>query len=143
MRLISIALALLIAVGCVGPSVALPTFNLPSFNTAELERLVDDALAQVDRAAAAASIELPSDLAQVLADNNITLPAPPTNATEICATLGIPGASAVAGAGLTSLIEALATGTEVGLVVGLLVAVVFRTCPIWMPHLETAIDQVL
>ena len=56
--------------------------------------------------------------------------------------MGFPGASAVTGAGLGAVIDGLA-GLELGLVVGLLVTVVFRTCPTWSPHLVQAIEQLL
>lgn len=143
MRFTSLALALIIVLGCSGASVARPSVELPNVDTAALQRLVDDAIAEVDRLAATTSIELPPDLAALLGANNIALPALPSNANDICQSLGTPGVSTVAGAGLSTLIETLATGTEVGLVVGLLVTVVFRTCPIWMPHLETSIEHLL
>ena len=56
--------------------------------------------------------------------------------------MGFPGANTLAGAGLGAVIDGLA-GLEVGLVVGLLVTVVFKTCPIWSPHLEQAIEDLL
>ena len=56
--------------------------------------------------------------------------------------MGFPGASAITGAGLSAALEALA-GLELGFVVGLLVVVVFRTCPVWSPHLERAVSELL
>jgi hypothetical protein len=41
------------------------------------------------------------------------------------------------------LISELVVGGELGLVVGLLSVVIVRTCPIWLPHLETAVMQLL
>src|SRR5687768_9893231 len=126
MRFVGLVLALILTVGCTGSQVALPTFELPtfelprielpSFDTAELERLVDDALAEVDRLGSDIRDELPPDLLALLDQHDIEPPALPSNSNEICAGLGTPGVSTIAGAGLTTLIEALASGTEVGLI---------------------------
>jgi hypothetical protein len=67
----------------------------------------------------------------------------PTNAREICDTLGTPGAGTSAPAALRALIESFVAGGEVGLAIGLLTTVVFTTCPAWSPHLETVIEQFL
>jgi hypothetical protein len=142
MRLASVVLALLFAISCDAAAPAIPTFELPSFDSAAIDRLVDDALAEVDRLADA-PLELPADLARTLEANDIRLPALPTNADEICSALGTPGVGSLTAGGFSTLIEQLVVGSEVGLVVGLLVVVVSRTCPVWMPHLETAVEQLL
>ena len=142
----SVALALVVAiiVSCgVGQAPTIPAIELPSIDTAALQTLVDDALAEVGNLTEnPPQIDLPPDLATLLAEHQIELPPLPTNAQEICDAMGIPGASTVAGAGLGAVLDGLA-GLEVGLVVGLLVTVVFRTCPIWSPHLEQAIEDLL
>ena len=137
-----LALVAVIVVACGGTGMAVPTFELPQFDTAAIDRLVDEARAEVDRLAST-PIELPPDMAALLAEHDIEVPALPSNAPEICAALGTPGASSVASAGLAGLIESVAAGGEAGGVVGIMVAVVFRTCPVWMPHLESALEQVL
>ncbi len=153
MRLVTLILAALLTVSCSGvgapplPTFDLPTFDLPqvelpSFDTAAIDQLVDDALAEVDRVTADPP-ELPADLQRLLDENQIELPAVPTNAAEICEVLGVPGVGSIAAAGLTALIEELIVGAELGLVVGLLAVVITKTCPVWMPHLETAADQLL
>ncbi|MGI8927939.1 MAG: hypothetical protein ACR2H0_00540 [Candidatus Limnocylindrales bacterium] len=96
MRLIGFALAVIVAVGCTGASVALPTFELPrievpSFDTSGLQRLVDDALTEVYRLGPTIENELPSDLAALLAEHNIEPPALPSNSNAICDGLGTPG----------------------------------------------------
>jgi hypothetical protein len=147
MRLAALALAALVSVSCGAggptvPSLALPSVELPSFDTASIEQLVDDALAEVDRVASNPP-ELPPDLQRLLDENDIQLPSLPSNATQICDALGIPGVGSLASAGLSSLISELVVGGELGLVVGLLSVVIVRTCPVWMPHLETAVEELL
>ena len=137
-----IALVLVSAIGCGGTGVAVPTFEVPQFDTAAVDRLIDDARAEVDRLAST-PIELPPAVAALLEEHNIRVPALPSNAEEICEALGTPLVGTAASAGLAALIESIVSGGEVGGVVGIMVAVVFRTCPVWMPHLETALDQVL
>lgn len=137
-----IALVLVAAVGCGGAGLAIPTFGLPQFDTAAVDRLVRDARAEVDRLAST-PIELPPELAALLGEHDIRVAALPSNAAEICQALGTPGVGTVASAGLAALIEGLVAGGEVGGVVGIMVAVIFRTCPVWMPHLETALEVVL
>ena len=133
--------SVLLATSC---NVAVPDrVALPSFDTASLERLVDDAIAEVGAVGGSTVVELPATLAALLEQHQIDLPPLPSNAAEICDTLGTPGVSSVAGGALGSVIETLASGTDVGLIVGILVAVVFRTCPAWTPHLESALDQIL
>jgi len=133
---------MVVALGCGGSGVAVPTFDLPQFDTAALDRLVNDARTEVDRLAST-PIELPPEVAALLEEHNIRVPALPSNAGEICQALGTPGVGTLASAGLAALIEGMVTGGEVGGVVGIMVAVVFRTCPMWMPHLETALQEVL
>jgi hypothetical protein len=122
--------------------------SLPSFDTTAIEDLVADAIEEVERVAASPpaidlpSFELPPELARLLDEQNIQLPPMPSNATEICAALGTPVGTA-ASAGMSTVIQHLIIGGEVGIVVGLLVTVVSRTCPTWMPHLETAVEQLL
>ncbi|HUG49152.1 MAG TPA: hypothetical protein VMP67_12155 [Candidatus Limnocylindria bacterium] len=107
----------------------------PIVDTAAVEQLVQNALAEVDRLAASPpSLDLPPELAGLLADNGIQLPPVPTNAAQICEALGTPGVATAAGAGLGAIVEGLATG---GQIAGLLVTVIFSTCPVWSPHLET------
>lgn len=142
MRLVGLLLAALLSASCGAGAVALPTIELPSFDTAEIERLVDEALVEVDRLASSA-VDVPPQLAALLEENGNQLPALPSNADEICEALGTPGVSSLASAGIGALIEQLVAGGEVGLVVGLLVVVTSRTCPIWMPHVETAAEQLL
>ena len=148
MRLVGIALSILLLASCSNfaapaiPTFELPQVELPSFDTAQINELVDDALAEVDRVASDPP-ELPSDFQRLLDENNIALPTMPTNAQEICGVLGVPGVGSIAAAGLAALIEELIVGAELGFVVGLLTVVIVKTCPIWMPHLETAVDQVL
>lgn len=137
-----IALVLVVAVGCAGTGVAVPTFELPQFDSAAVDRLVDDARAEVDKLTST-PIELPPDVAALLEAHDIRVPALPSNAEEICQALGTPGDGTVASAGMAALIESLIAGGEVGGVVGIMVAVVFRTCPVWMPPLESALEEVL
>jgi hypothetical protein len=121
----------------------MPAIELPTIDTAALQAQVDAALAEVGNVAQnPPQIDLPPDLGALLAEHQIQLPPLPSNAQEICEAMGFPGASTVAGAGLGAAIDALA-GLETGLVVGLLVTVVFRTCPIWSPHLEQALEELL
>ena len=136
------ALIAMVAIGCGGTGMAVPTFDVPQFDTAAVDRLIQDAQAEVNRLAST-PIELPTEVAALLEEHNIRVPALPSNAAEICQALGTPGVGTVASAGLATLIESLVAGGEVGGVVGIMVAVVFRTCPAWMPHLETALEQVL
>jgi hypothetical protein len=148
MRLAPIALTALLLASCSGvqapalPTFELPQVELPSFDTAAIQDLVDDALAEVDRVATDPP-ELPADLQRLLDENQIELPGVPTNAHEICDVLGVPGVGSLASAGLATLIEELIVGAELGLVVGLLAVVTVKTCPVWMPHLESAVEQVL
>jgi hypothetical protein len=131
-------------VGCSGSGLAVPTFELPSFDTAAIQTLVDDAVAEAGQIANdPPDIELPPDLQQLLADNAIALPQLPSNSSDICRALGTPGAGTLTAAGLKQLIELVAAGGEIGLVVGLFVAVVFHTCPVWEPHLTQAIEDLL
>jgi hypothetical protein len=138
--------ALLTACGASAP--ALPSIQLPSFDTTAIEDLVSDAIAEVERVVASPPaidlppVELPPELATLLDDQDIQLPPLPSNAAEICQALGTPAGTA-ASTGLSTVIQHLLIGGEAGLVVGVLVTVVSRTCPVWMPHLETAVEQVL
>jgi hypothetical protein len=111
------------------------------FDTSEVEQLLRDAIAEIDHLAASPpAIDLPVDLASLLEQNGVGLPPLPSNAAEICDTLGTPGLAGATGAGLGAIIERFASGGEVGLAAGLLVTVVFSTCPAWSPHLETALE---
>ena len=121
----------------------MPTFDVPSIDTAALQQLLDDAIAEAQQISQTASLDLPAALAETLEANNIELPAIPANAAEMCATLGTPGASPEAGALLRGLIQSAVEGGEVGLAIGLLTTVVFSTCPIWSPHLEQVVEQFL
>ena len=138
--------ALLVSCGSGAP--ALPSIQLPSFDTTAIEQLLEDAIAEVERVAASPpaielpQVELPAELETLLEEQNIELPPLPSNATEICAALGTP-VGAAASTGLNTVIQHLLIGGEIGLVVGVLVTVVSRTCPVWMPHLETAVEQLL
>ena len=144
LRLVAAALVALMLSACSGSGLAVPTFELPTFDTAGVQRLVDDAVAEVGNIANdPPEIALPSDLQRLLDDNAIALPQLPSNSSEICRALGTPGASTLTAAGLKELIELVAVGGEIGLVVGLLVAVVFHTCPAWEPHLTQAIEDLL
>jgi hypothetical protein len=142
----SVALALVaaISISCSGGQApTIPAIELPSIDTAALQTLVDNALAEVGNLTEnPPQIDLPPELATLLAEHQIQLPPLPTNAQEICDAMGFPGSSTLTGAGLGAVIDGL-SGLEVGLVVGLLVTVVFRTCPIWSPHLERAIEDLL
>ena len=146
--LLSLLLATALLVSCGSGPPALPSIELPSFDTSAIERLVEDAIAEVERVAASPpaielpQVELPPELETLLEERNIQLPPLPSNAAEICAALGTP-VGAAASTGLSSVIQHLLIGGEVGLVVGVLVTVVSRTCPVWMPHLETAVEQLL
>ncbi len=140
----AVALAAAIAVSCSGSGPVLPSFELPTFDTAAVQELVDEAIAEVGRVTASPpAIELPPSLAALLEENDIRLPPLPSNVTEICQALGTPGVGAAASAGLSGLIESLIAGAESGLVIGMLVTVVVRTCPAWTPYLETAIKELL
>ena len=145
-RSIALVLAAAIAIGCTGvggQGPTIPPIELPTIDTAALQTLIDDAAAQVGTLTEnPPQIDLPPELDTLLAEHQIELPPLPTNAQEICDAMGFPGASTVAGGGLGAVIDGLA-GLEVGLVVGLLVTVVFKTCPIWSPHLEQAIEDLL
>ena len=127
---------------------ALPSIQLPSFDTIAIEELLTDAIAEVERVAASPPaiglppIELPPELADLLEQQDIQLPPLPSNAGEICQALGTPVGTA-ASTGLSTVVQNLIIGGETGLVVGVLVTVVSRTCPIWMPHLETAVEQLI
>jgi hypothetical protein len=146
--LLSLLLAAAMLVSCGAGTPALPSIELPDFDTEAIEELVADAIAEVERVAASPpaidlpSFELPPDLARLVAEQDIQLPPLPSNATEICDALGTPVGTA-ASAGMSTLIQHLIIGGEVGIVVGLLVTVMSRTCPVWMPHLETAVEQLL
>ena len=135
-----------IAVACTGEMPTMPTIpsiELPTIDTASLQQQVDSALAEVGNLTQdPPDIELPADLAALIAQHQIELPPLPSNAQEICDVMGFPGASTITGAGLGAAIEMLA-GLELGLVIGLLVTVVFRTCPDWSPHLVEAVEQLL
>lgn len=148
MARIALALAASILVSCSAGSPALPSIQLPSIDTEAVESLVADAIAEVERIAASPPaielppIELPADIANLLQERNIQLPPLPSNAAEICMALGTPVGTA-ASSGLSTVVQHLLIGGEIGIVVGLLVTVVSRTCPTWMPHLETAVEQLL
>ena len=142
-ELATILLAAAVTLACAGEVPTIPSITLPTIDTAALQRQVDDALAEVGTLTQnPPDIELPPELAALLADHHIRLPPVPSNAQEICEVMRFPGASTVTGAGLGAAIEMLA-GLEVGLVVGLLVTVVFRTCPDWSPHLVEAVEELL
>ena len=131
------------AVAC-GAEIRLPQVELPTFDTSSVTRLVDDAATEAGRVASSISIdEIPAGLASLLEENDIRLPPLPSNAAEICGAMGVPGVSSLASAGLSEVIGTFAAGGEVGIVVGILVTVVFKTCPDWSPHLENAIGELL
>lgn len=142
-----LALAALLGAACAIstpalPEVQLPDVQLPTFDTAGVTRLLDDAAAEVDRLASSVSIEeIPADLAALLEEHDIRLPPLPSNAAEICAAMGTPGVSTIASAGLGEVIGTFASGGEVGIVVGLIVMVVFKTCPEWSPHVENVVQE--
>jgi hypothetical protein len=143
-RLVALALAAVIAVACGGSGLAVPTFELPTFDTAGAQQLLDDAVAEARTVVDdPPEIALPDELQRLLDENDIAVPQLPSNSSDICRTLGTPGASTLTAAGLKELIELVAVGGEIGLVVGLLVAAVFHTCPVWEPHLTQAIDDLL
>jgi hypothetical protein len=143
MKLTALALVATIVVGC-GTSVpTVPSVEPPGVDTSVLQQLLDDALAEAQRAAEAASVDLPATLAETLEQNDIELPAVPTNARDMCDALGTPGVGTAAPTMLRALIDSFVAGGEVGLAIGLLTTVVFTTCPVWSPHLETAIEQFL
>jgi hypothetical protein len=142
-ELATILLAAAVTLACSGEVATIPSIELPTIDTAALQQQVDAALAEVGNLTEnPPEIELPAELAALLADHDIQLPPVPSNAQEICEVMRFPGASTVTGAGLGAAIEMLA-GLEVGLVVGLLVTVVFRTCPDWSPHLVEAVEELL
>jgi hypothetical protein len=142
-ELATILLAAAVTLACSGEVATIPSIELPTIDTAALQQQVDAALAEVGNLTEnPPEIELPAELAALLADHDIQLPPVPSNAQEICEVMRFPGASTVTGAGLGAAIEMLA-GLEVGLVVGLLVTVVFRTCPDWSPHLVDAVEELL
>jgi hypothetical protein len=138
---ISLLLAATIALGCSSAPPA--STDSPALDTSALQQLLEDGIAEAQRAAGTAAVELPATLAETLEQNGIDLPAAPTNAREICDALGTPGAGATASTALRSLIDTFVAGGEVGLAIGLLTTVVFTTCPMWSPHIETVVDQVL
>jgi hypothetical protein len=143
-RLLAAALIASFGLSCTVSGPAIPSIELPSFDTAAVEQLVQDAIAEVERLAQSPPpIALPPDLASLLEQNNIALPPLPSNAAQICEALGTPGVAGATGAGLSALIETLAAAGEAGPAIGLLVTVVFSTCPIWSPHLETALEGLL
>jgi hypothetical protein len=142
-ELATILLAAAVTLACSGEVATIPSIELPTIDTAALQQQVDAALAEVGNLTEnPPEIELPAELAALLADHDIQLPPVPSNAQEICEVMRFPSASTVTGAGLGAAIEMLA-GLEVGLVVGLLVTVVFRTCPDWSPHLVDAVEELL
>lgn len=142
-ELATIVLVAAVTLACAGEVSTIPPVAVPTIDTAALQQQLDDALAEVGNLTQTPpEIELPAELAAVLADHDIQLPPVPSNAEEICEVMRFPGASTVTGAGLGAAIEMLA-GLEVGLVVGLLVTVVFRTCPDWSPHLVEAVEELL
>jgi hypothetical protein len=137
-RALSVALAALLILGCGAEAPAAPSIDIGALQT-----LVDEALVEVGNVAAnPPEIDLPPEIDAFLAEHQIQLPPLPSNAAEICNVLTLPGASALGGAGLGALAEGV-SGLELGLVVGLLVTVVFRTCPVWSPHLEQALEELL
>jgi hypothetical protein len=141
-QLPTLLLPAVFAAACVGAP-AVPTIVLPTIDTTALQQRLDSALAEVGNLTAnPPQVELPPDLAAFLDEHQIQLPPLPSNAQEICNVMGFPGASTVAGAGLGAALEMLA-GLEFGLVVGLIVAVVFKTCPLWSPHLVDAFEELL
>lgn len=143
-RLAAVALAACLLIGCGGADLALPSLDVPTFDTAAVERLLQDAIEEVDRLAASPPpVDVPADVADLLERVGVDIPPLPSNAAEICDTLGTPGLAGVAGAGLGTVLESFAAGSEVGLVAALLVTVVFSTCPVWSPHLETALGELL
>ena len=143
-RLTAILMAAMVLAGCSGSGLAIPTFEVPTFDTSAAQALVDDALAEVGNVVSdPPDIALPADLQRVLDENDIQLPHLPSSSSAICQALGTPGVSTLSAAGLKELIELVAVGGEVGIVVGLLVAVVFHTCPVWEPHLTQAIEDLL
>jgi hypothetical protein len=152
MRVTGLVLAAFLAVSCTGdapalpsfdvPSFEVPSFDLPSFDTAAVERLVGDALAEVDRVASDPP-ELPPDFQRLLDENDIELPTLPSNAAEICDALGAPSADSPASERLRLLMSELVAWAERGLVVGVLSVVIVHTCPLWMPHLERAVEDFL
>lgn len=141
MKPLALALITAIVVGFGASAPAAPSIGVPTIDASAVQQLLDDAIAEAERLAETATVDLPAALAQTLEQNGIDLPAMPANAGEICDALGIPGAGSTAATTLRTLIESFAQGGEIGLAIGLLTTVVFTTCPIWSPHLETAIEQ--
>jgi hypothetical protein len=141
--LLALALAATIVLGCAASAPMLPSSERPSVDVSAVQQLLDDAIAETKRRAQTATVELPTALAETLEQNGIQLPAVPSNAREICDTLGTPGVGTSAAAVLRTLIDSFVAGGEIGLAIGLLTTVVFTTCPTWSPHLETAIEQFL
>jgi hypothetical protein len=143
MQLAALVATATFVVGC-GADIRLPQVELPTFDTSSVSRLLGDAAAEAGRVASSISIdEIPAELAALLEKNDIRLPPLPSNAAEICGAMGVPGVSSLAGAGLSEVIGTFAAGGEVGVIVGVLVTVVFKTCPEWSPHLENAIAGLL
>ena len=143
-RVLTWILATGLLCACSGSGLSVPTFEMPTLDTAGIQRMVDDAVAEVGAIADdPPDLALPSDLQRLLDENEIALPQLPSNSSEICGALGTPGVSTLSAAGLKQLIELVAAGGEVGLVVGLFVAVVFHSCPVWEPHLTQALEDLL
>jgi hypothetical protein len=127
---------------CGGSTPPRASIEAPSFDAAAVQQLLDDAMADLDRLAGDPPvIELPAEVAALLEEADIRLPAVPSNAAEICQTLGTPGDAGATGAGLRPILEGFVAGGEVGLAVALLSTVVFSTCPTWSPHIETLLQE--
>lgn len=143
MKLLGLAFAGMIVLGCGASGPTVPSSERPSIDTSAVQQLLDDAITQAEGLAEAAMIELPATLAETLEQSGVELPAVPGNAREICDALGTPDVGTTPATALRSLIGSFVAGGEVGLAIGLLTTVVYTTCPTWSPHLETAIEQFL
>lgn len=137
-RLAAASLVLAIVAGCAGGAgVAIPSFEVPSFDPDQIAQQVQDAVDQIGDAIPS----IPADVLETMQQFDIdTLPIP-ANAAEICESMGEPNPGALAAGGLLAILSALVGDPTIP--IGLLVSVIFSTCDSWAPFVDGALEDFL
>lgn len=140
-RLLACCLASVLA-SCTSPGPAPTPFRIPTFDSPSALELLQDAIAETGSGAAATPppLVLPPSLTDLMNQNRIQIRPLPTQATQICRAMGVPGADNLAGEGVTSILRRFRPASDdLRSGIGVLITVVFTSCSAWMPLVESAI----